>query len=132
MLRKNKKAYFEKLSVKEIGGNKTFRKTVWPYFNDKDNKSSKIIADEERVAELMNKYFINIAKNLNLKVQVIKTTDDIQSLTKNYENHISIKKIKETYPKIVPGSSHFKSVSLDVVTEAATGCVLSKKVFLEI
>ena len=80
----------------------------------------------------MNKYFINIAKNLNLKVQVIKTTDDIQSLTKNYENHISIKKIKETYPKIVPGSSHFKSVSLDVVTEAATGCVLSKKVFLEI
>ena len=140
MLRKNKKAYFEKLSIKEIGGNKTFRKTVWPYFNDKDNKSSKItlvennfvIADEERVAELMNKYFINIAKNLNLKVQVIKTTDDIQSLTKNYENHISIKKIKETYPKIVPGSSHSKSVSLDVVTEAATGCVLSKKVFLEI
>ena len=140
MLRKNKKAYFEKLSIKEIGGNKTFRKTVWPYFNDKDNKSSKItlvennfvIADEERVAELMNKYFINIAKNLNLKVQVIKTTDDIQSLTKNYENHISIKKIKETYPKIVPGSSHFKSVSLDVVTEAATACVLSKKVFLEI
>ena len=59
MLRKNKKAYFEKLSIKEIGGNKTFRKTVWPYFNDKDNKSSKItlvennfvIADEERVNE---------------------------------------------------------------------------------
>ena len=42
----------------------------------------------------MNKYFINITKNLN----------DIQSLTKNYENHIS---------KIVLGSFYFKSVSLD-------------------
>ena len=31
----------------------------------------------------MNKYFINITKNLNLKA-VINTTDDIQSLTRNY------------------------------------------------
>ena len=42
----------------------------------------------------MNKYFINITKNLNLKA-VINTTDDIQSLTRNYVHHISIRKIKE-------------------------------------
>ena len=48
----------------------------------------------------MNKYFINITKNLNLKAPIINTTDDIQSLTKNYENHISIRKIKEAYPEI--------------------------------
>ena len=82
LLRKTKKAYFEKLNIKEIGDNKTFWKTVRPYFSDKDNKSSKItlvennivIADEKRVAELMNKYFINIAKNLNLKALRINTT----------------------------------------------------------
>ena len=116
LLRKTKKAYFEKLNIKEIGDNKTFWKTVRPYFSDKDNKSSKItlvennivIADEERVAELMNKYFINITKNLNLKAPIINTTDDIQSLTKNYDNHISIR-------KIVPDSFNFKSVSLDDV-----------------
>ena len=80
--RKTKKAYFEKLNIKEIGDNKTFWETVRPYFSDKDNKSSKItlvennivIADEKRVAELMNKYFINIAKNLNLKALRINTT----------------------------------------------------------
>ena len=63
-----KKAYFEKLNIKETGDNKTFWKTVRPYFSDKDNKSSKItlvennivIADKKRVSELMNKYFINI------------------------------------------------------------------------
>ena len=116
LLRKTRKSYFEKLNIKEIGDNKTFWKTVRPYFSDKDNKSSKItlvennivIADEERVAELMNKYFVNITKNLNLKAPIINTTDDIQSLTKNYDNHISIR-------KIVPDSFNFKSVSLDDV-----------------
>ena len=59
LLRKIKKAYFEKLNIKKTGDNKTFWKTVRPYFSDKDNKSSKItlvennivIADEKRVAE---------------------------------------------------------------------------------
>ena len=120
-MRKTKKAHFEKLSIKEIGDNKTFWKTVRPYFSDKDNKSSKItlvenniiIADEKRVAELMNRCFISITKKLNLKPPIINTADDIQSLTKNYENHISIRKLKEPYPEIVPDSFHFESVSLD-------------------
>ena len=33
----------------------------------------------------MNKYFINITKNLNLKALIISTTDEIQS----YDNYIS-------------------------------------------
>ena len=60
----------------------------------------------------MNKHFINITKNLNLKAPTNNTADDIQSLTKNYENHISAQKIKEAYPEIVPDSSHFQSVFL--------------------
>ena len=51
-----------------------FWKTVRPYFSYKDNKSSKITlvennivtADEKRVAELLNKYFIDMTKKLNL------------------------------------------------------------------
>ena len=94
-MRKTKKVYFEKLNIKEIGDNKTFWKTVRQYFSDKDDKSSEItlvennfvIADEKRVAESMNKYFINIRKSLILKAPIINTADDIQSLTKNYENH---------------------------------------------
>ena len=39
----------------------------------------------------MNKYFINITRNLNFKATIINTTDDIQSLTKNFDNLISIK-----------------------------------------
>ena len=86
-MRKTKKAYFEKLNIKEIGGNKTFWKTAWPCFSDKGNKSSKITLVE----------------------------NNIEPLTKNCDNHISRRKIKEAYREIVPDSFHFKSVSLDDV-----------------
>ena len=49
---------------------------------------------------------------------IIKTAtypDDIQSLTKSYENHISIGKIKKAYPEIVPDNFHCKAASLDDV-----------------
>ena len=49
LLRKTKKAYFKKLNIKEIGDNKTFQKTVQPYFSDKDNKSSKITLAENNI-----------------------------------------------------------------------------------
>ena len=58
----------------------------------------------------MNNYFSNITKNLNLK-----------PLNKNkfgigiFEIHISIKKIHETFPKIIPENFHFKEVSKDNV-----------------
>ena len=73
--------------------------TVRPYFSNKGNKSTKttlvenniVIAYKKRAAELMNKYFINITRNLNFKAAIINTTDDIQSLTKNFDNLISIK-----------------------------------------
>ena len=114
-------SYRQTLNIKQIDDNKTFWKTVLPYFSDKNNKSFKItlvennfvIADEERVAELMNKYFINITKHLNLKALIISATDDIHSLIKSYEIHISIKKIKEAYLEIVPNSFYFKSLPLD-------------------
>ena len=49
LLRKTEKSYFEKLNIKEIGDNKTFWKTVRPYFGDKDNQSSKITLVENNV-----------------------------------------------------------------------------------
>lgn len=67
----------------------------------------------KRNAELMDRYFINITENLNLKVPIINTTNCTRSSTKNYENHISTNELKEDHPEIVPDSFRFKSVSLD-------------------
>ena len=58
----------------------------------------------------MNNYFINITKNLNLK-PLNKNKVNIDG----FENHISIKKIHETFPNIIPENFHFKEVSKDNV-----------------
>ena len=58
----------------------------------------------------MNNYFINITKILNLKT-LNKSQIDID----NFENHISIKKIHETIPEVIPGRFQFEQVSSDIV-----------------
>ena len=51
---------------------------------------------------------MNITKSLNLK-PLGKNKVDIDM----FENHISIKKIHETFPNIIPENFHFKEVSKD-------------------
>ena len=85
--------------------NKKFWKTVRSYFSDKDNNSSKItlienntiVSDEEKIADLMNEYFISIIKNLNLKLSACNATTDIDSIIRTFENHIRIKMTKSTH-----------------------------------
>ena len=69
-----------------------------------------IVEDEEKIGNIMNNYCSNIIKNLNLK-PLDKNKVDIDM----FENHISIKKIHETFPNIIPENFHFKEVSKDDV-----------------
>ena len=61
------------------------------------------ISDEEEIANIMNNYFINVTKTLNLKKQLGLGRSGVNE----FENHISIKMIHEKYPEILPES--FKS-----------------------
>ena len=101
LLRKTKKQYYENLSVKNVMDNQTFWKTVKPYFSDKGSNSRRItllendsiLTDDKDIAKTMNIFFINITKNLNLKPHKDSTLIDINGITSNFDNHISIKKI---------------------------------------
>ena len=65
------------LNIKQVSDNKLFRKSAKLFFNGKESNSSKItlveenniISDEEEIANVMNNYFINVTKTLNLKIQ---------------------------------------------------------------
>ena len=78
ILCKTKKEYFNSLNIKQVSDNKPFWKSVKPFFSDKGSNSSKItlveenniISDEEEIANIMNNYFINVTKTLNLKKQL--------------------------------------------------------------
>ena len=65
-----------------------------------------IVVDEEKIGNIMKNNFINITKNLNLK-PLDRNKVDIDM----FENHISIKKVHETFPNIIPENFRFKEVS---------------------
>ena len=64
---------YDSLDEKHVTDNKTFWKTVKPFFSDKTVNSPKItlvekkemINNEEKIAEIFNIYFTNIVSNLN-------------------------------------------------------------------
>ena len=66
------------MNVKQGSDNKLFWKSVKQFFSDKGSNSSKItlveedniISDEEEIANIMNNYFVNVAKTLDLYQQL--------------------------------------------------------------
>ena len=123
LLRKTKRNYFKNVKIQDITDNKKFWKTIRPYFSDKGYNQTKItivekdsiITDEKKVAILMSNYFINITKNLDLKPSTIPNTSGIDEITKYFDDHISVCKIKEAYSKIQREDFSFKMVSMDEV-----------------
>ena len=112
------------MKTQDIKDNKKFWKTIRPYFSDKGYNQTKItvvkkdcvITDEKKIAGLMNNYFTNITKTLDLKPSTVSNTSDIEEITKHFDDHISVCKIKEAYSKILREDNFsFSMVSMDEV-----------------
>ena len=54
-----------------------------------------------KIAILMNDCFINITKNSDLKHSTVSNITDNDKITKRFDDHISVCKIKEAYSKIL-------------------------------
>ena len=64
----------------------------------------------------MNNYFISITKTLDLKPSTDPNTSDIDEITKHFDDHVSVCKIKEVYSEILREDNFsFKMVSMDEV-----------------
>lgn len=126
LLRKEKKTYFENLDTSKITDNKMFWKTIKPMFSKKcvtkENitlmKDNEIISDNEPVAELFNKFFANIVKELNLAIDenllhnVDHIWDPVLKAIEKYKNHPSVKAIAQKYDQ---NTFKFKNISLDEI-----------------
>ena len=112
-----KKQYFVKLNVKDVADNKMIWKNVKLHFSDKSSNSANItlvqkdmiITDEKQIASIMSEHFVSITKKLSLKPSI----SSKDSNSDFFHDHISIKKIKEIYPEIVPNSFKFEPVTKD-------------------
>ena len=73
----------------------------------------------------MSNYFINITKTLDLKPPTVSNTSDIDEITKHFDNHISLCKIKEILRE---DNLILKMVSMDKVKKVVLK-LNSKKIF---
>ena len=67
-----KKDYFLKLNVKDLADNKKFWKSIKPFSSNKDLNLHKLMlrekdAEEKALATLVNKWFVNIRADLDVK-----------------------------------------------------------------
>ena len=73
LLRRTKKDHFENFNLIDFSDSNKFWKKIVPYFRKRRLNSNKMLLkeklalDEKQLASIMNKLFINITKNLNLK-----------------------------------------------------------------
>ena len=83
---------------------------IKPYFSDKGSSNSRritllendsILTDDKDIAKTMNNFFINFTKNLNLEPCKESSLTNISGITSNFDNHVSITKIKKSFPNIV-------------------------------
>ena len=117
MIRQEKKNFYSELKIRDITDNKTFWKKVKPFFTDKIQskskitlieknivsregekviKSEEIISEDKAIAEVFNKFFINIVPNLKMSVEndfdtnFLKTEDPGLNAISEYKNHPSV------------------------------------------
>ena len=106
LVKKAKRNYYENLDLYDINDNKKFWATVKPLFSNKIksadsiflDESGEIIRNEVKVANVFNKYFVNmvpsmgITKNNNFlsTTDTSDTNDPLEKIIDKYKNHPSI------------------------------------------
>ena len=139
LLNKTKKEYYTNLDLSIFKDNKTFWKNIRPLFSDKQKERQRniilieddlVISENNKVAEKLNNYFIDVIENLEIEHYNVnlnnekngrnKERKEIETIIADYENHPSILKIKEhiivtekfTFSKPTPNDldEHIKSL----------------------
>ena len=104
LVKKAKRNYYENLDLKDINDNKKFWATVKPLFSNKIKSAEnifldelgKIIRNEVKVANVFNKYFVNMVPSMGITNNHIflsntNTSDDpLDKIIDKYKNYPSI------------------------------------------
>lgn len=124
LYKKERKKYYSNLDITNILDNKKFWKTMKPFFSDKGlGKSTitlvddgKIISEDKDVANILNDFFANVTKNLDINIpqdciqNTSSTSDSIDDIIQKFTNHPSIKNINRYVKK-----SQFSFSTVDLV-----------------
>ena len=95
--------YFKNLNVKDLSDNHKFWKTIKLYFTNNALNSNKLLlkekgnlnSDDKEPATIMNNFFINITKDLELKIDSKGKLNNLEYILRAFEFHLSIETIKK-------------------------------------
>ena len=133
LLKKSKQNYFVQLDMKHLNDSRKFSKIIKPLFSDKGMNSNKmmiiekdkLLSEENSIAEVMDNYFVDISKSLNLKDSSESNVDNpgskIRHSLKNvlFEDHVSVKIIREKNTDI--GEFRFQPISNEELKKIIIG-----------
>ena len=57
-------------------------------------EGNEIVNDDEKIATIMNRYFMNITKHMNLKANKISHREELVNILNTFKNHKSVQRIK--------------------------------------
>ena len=123
LLRKTKADYFQNLNIRDLSDNRKFWKTIKPYFTKKGLNSKKLLlkqrgnlaSNEKQLAGIINSFFINITKGLDLKEYNERNANTLEDVLNAFSSHPSIKRIRKTVKTNEKFS--FETVPEDLVRE---------------
>ena len=115
LFRKEKRSFYNRLTISDITDKKKFWETVKPAFSDKGRSNLKItlikndtlILNDKKVAETMNDYFVSITdssclkKNSAVTISTEGISDPIERAIIKYSKHPSIRKIRSSVQKMM-------------------------------
>ena len=123
LLYETKRQYYKNLDIKEVTENKKLFKSVKSHFGKGDSILEKFMllgknsvrTNENENATIMNNFLINITKNVDLKSSKKSTTKNLNSTVSEFDDHISIKKIKGCFLDINGDDFDFETVTMEDV-----------------
>ena len=101
LVRKTKNNYFQNLDIRYLSDNKKFWKTTKPYFSNKELYSNNIflfkekghlVSNEKQLATIINNFFINITKDLELKEDNSRNAYTLEDMLKVFNTHQSVER----------------------------------------
>ena len=104
LIRKTKEDYFQNSNIRDLSDNRKFWKTIKPYFTNKGLNSNKLLVEEKgnlasndkQLATIMNSFFINIAKGLEIKDGNESNANTLEDVLDTFNSYPNIERIMRT------------------------------------
>ena len=118
--KKEWKKYYSSLKLNKATENEAFWKTIKPFLSDKETninkitlaENDKVISDDKQLYKTFSYFFQETVKTLGVSdsfnISNYSHSDPVNNAIRSYENHRSVKKIRETIT--VTSTFHFSEV----------------------